>query len=96
MYGDDHTTRRARVCISGRVQGVFFRDSARKRAEGFDLAGWVKNLPDGRVEVLFEGSSRNVRKMVDWCKQGPAQASVERVDTVFEEARGDLEGFKVR
>ncbi len=87
---------RARVSISGRVQGVFFRDSAREKAEGLGLAGWVKNASDGRVEALFEGPSENVREMVDWCEHGPSQASVESVDTDFEEARGDLEGFEVR
>jgi acylphosphatase len=91
---DDHEC--ARVTISGRVQGVFFRDSARKKAEGLGLAGWVKNTPDGRVEALFEGPSRNVREMVDWCECGPSQASVESVEVDFAEARGDLEGFEVR
>ncbi len=94
MQGNDNE--RARVSISGRVQGVFFRDSAREKAEGLGLAGWVENLPDGRVEALFEGPSENVREMVDWCEQGPSQASVESVDADFEEASGDLEGFEVR
>lgn len=87
---------RARVSISGRVQGVFFRDSAREKAERLGLAGWVKNTPDGRVEALFEGPSENVREMIAWCEQGPSQASVESLDTDFEEASGDLEGFEVR
>ncbi len=87
---------RARVSISGRVQGVFFRDSAREKAEELGLTGWVGNTPDGRVEALFEGPSEGVRQMVDWCQQGPPQASVESVDTDFEEFRGDLEGFDVR
>ena len=94
MQGHGHE--RARVSISGRVQGVFFRDSTREKAEGLGLAGWVKNLPDGRVEALFEGYSQNVREMVDWCQQGPAQASVENVDTHIEEAHGDLDSFEVR
>ncbi len=94
MQGNDHE--RARVSVSGRVQGVFFRDSAREKAEDLGLVGWVKNTPDGRVEALFEGPSQNVRQMVDWCEHGPSQASVESVDTDFEEARGDLEGFEVR
>jgi acylphosphatase len=78
------------------VQGVFFRDSTRQKAEDLGLVGWVKNVPDGRVEALFEGPSRNVREMVDWCERGLSQASVESVDADFEEARGDLEGFEVR
>ena len=94
MQSDDHE--RARVSVSGRVQGVFFRDSAREKAEGLGLSGWVKNTPDGRVEALFEGPSEKVREMVEWCERGPSQASVDRVDTDFEEARGELEGFEVR
>jgi acylphosphatase len=86
---------RAHVVVSGQVQGVFFRDSTRQKAEDLDLAGWVKNTPDGQVEALFEGPSDRVREMVRWCEEGPQQASVENVDTDFEAAGGDLEGFKV-
>jgi acylphosphatase len=87
---------RARVRVSGQVQGVFFRDSTRRKAEELGLAGWVKNVPDGQVEALFEGPSREVREMVRWCEEGPQRASVENVDTNFESAGGDLEGFQVR
>ena len=94
MQRGDHE--RARVTISGRVQGVFFRDSTREKAEDLGLAGWVKNASDGRVEALFEGPSQSVREMLDWCEHGPSQASVKSVDADFEEARGELEGFEVR
>ncbi len=87
---------RAHVYVSGQVQGVFFRDSTRQRAEELGLAGWVKNLPDGRVEALFEGPSERVREMVRWCKEGPSHANVENVDTEFEASEGDLTGFEVR
>jgi acylphosphatase len=87
---------RAHVYVSGDVQGVFFRDSARKRAEELGLAGWVRNLPDGRVEALFEGPSERVREMVRWCEEGPSHAEVEDVETEFEPSRGDLTGFEVR
>ena len=96
MQGSEDQLERARVRIAGRVQGVFFRDSTREKAEGLGLAGWVRNLPDGRVEALFEGTSRNVGEMIEWCKEGPPQAAVENVDTDFEEAAGDLETFEVR
>jgi acylphosphatase len=86
---------RAHVRISGRVQGVFFRDSARQKAEELGLAGWVKNLPDGKVEAVFEGPSERVREMVRWCEGGPRGASVENVETDFENAAGDLDGFEV-
>ncbi len=94
MQREDHE--RARVSISGRVQGVFFRDSARERAEQLGLTGWVRNLPDGRVEALFEGPSERVREMVRWCEQGPPHAAVEDVKTEFEVSKGDLTSFEVR
>jgi acylphosphatase len=78
------------------VQGVFFRDSTRQKAEELGLAGWVRNVPDGQVEALFEGPSAKIREMVHWCGEGPQRASVENVDTDFESADGDLEGFEVR
>jgi acylphosphatase len=87
---------RARVYVSGQVQGVFFRDSTRERAEELGLAGWVRNMPDGRVEALFEGPSDRVREMVRWCEEGPSHAEVENVETEFEASRGDLTGFEVR
>ncbi len=87
---------RAHVRISGQVQGVFFRDSTRQKAEELGLAGWVKNLPDGSVEAVFEGPSDKVREMVGWCEEGPRNASVEDVDSDFETSGGDLRGFEVR
>jgi len=86
---------RAHVLVSGQVQGVFFRDSTRQKAEELGLAGWVKNTPDGAVEALFEGPSERVREMVRWCEEGPQQASVKNVETDFESAGGDLEAFEV-
>ncbi len=87
---------RAHVQISGQVQGVFFRDSTRQKAEELGLAGWVKNTPDGNVEAVFEGPSEKVREMLRWCEEGPQRASVENVDTDIEEAGGDFTGFEVR
>ena len=87
---------RAHVYVSGQVQGVFFRDSAREKAQQLGLNGWVKNLPDGRVEALFEGPSEGVREMVRWCEQGSSQAEVEDVETEFGASEGDLTSFEVR
>ena len=87
---------RAHVRVTGRVQGVFFRDATRERAEGLNLHGWVTNLPDGGVEAVFEGPSENVREMARWCEQGPPNASVENVDADFGPAQDDLTGFEVR
>jgi acylphosphatase len=87
---------RAHVYVSGQVQGVFFRDSARQKAGELGLAGWVKNLPDGRVEVLVEGPPEKVREMIRWCQEGPPHATVEDVDTEIEESDDELDGFEVR
>lgn len=77
-------TARAHVFISGRVQGVWFRESTRRRAEELGLAGWVRNLPDGRVEALFEGEASAVRRAVDYVRDGPVHARVDRVDEIDE------------
>jgi len=87
---------RAHVHVTGRVQGVFFRDSSRRNAERLDLSGWVRNSSEGAVEAVFEGPSEGVREMVRWCEQGPPDASVENVSTDFGPARGDLPGFEIR
>lgn len=94
MPREDHE--RVRVHVSGRVQGVFFRESTREKAESLDLAGWARNLPDGRVEALFEGPSDKVREMIEWCESGPSGAGVEEVETSSEETGDDLTGFEVR
>jgi acylphosphatase len=87
---------RAHVYVSGQVQGVFFRDSTRKKAKQLGLAGWVRNLPDGRVEALFEGPQDRVREIIRWCEEGPSHAEVEDVDVEFEAPQEDLTGFEVQ
>ena len=84
-----------RVRVSGRVQGVFFRDSTRRRAESRGVAGWVRNCPDGTVEAWFEGPEDAVGAMVEWARSGPRGASVERMDIEEVEVSG-LSGFDVR
>jgi acylphosphatase len=91
---DDRT--RARVRVSGRVQGVFFRDSTREKAQELGLSGYVKNTPDGDVEALLEGPTEGVEEMVRWCGQGPPHASVENVEVSYESSGDDLTGFEVR
>jgi len=85
---------RAHVYVSGRVQGVFFRDSARGKARSLGVGGWVRNLPDGRVEAVFEGTRDAVEEMVRWCGEGPPHARVENVESSYEEPRGER-GFEV-
>ena len=86
---------RVHVVIEGRVQGVFFRASTRDEARARGLKGWVRNLPDGRVEALFEGDRQIVESMVAWCRKGPPYADVDNVEINWETYRGDLADFRV-
>jgi acylphosphatase len=79
---------RVRVVVSGRVQGVFFRASCADEARRRGLGGWVRNLPDGRVEAAFEGEEPQVAAMVEWCRRGPPGARVDAVETRAEEPNG--------
>jgi acylphosphatase len=85
---------RRRVVVSGRVQGVWFRDSCRREADARRLAGWVRNCPDGRVEAAFEGRSDDVEALVTWCSTGPPRARVVRVQ-VFDEMPTGATGFSM-
>ena len=87
--------KRVRVRAAGRVQGVFFRDSVRREVGRHDVAGWVRNCPDGTVEAVFEGAPGAVDALVDFCRGGPGRADVEQVEVAEEEPEG-LEGFEVR
>jgi acylphosphatase len=86
---------RRRVIVHGRVQGVFFRDSTRQRANAHGVSGWVRNRPDGAVEAVLEGSPDAVARVVRFCETGPPHAYVERAE-VHEEAPEGLSGFVVR
>lgn len=86
---------RARVIISGRVQGVSFRAYARDKARAGGVEGWVRNMPDGRVEAVFEGTRPAVQRMVTWCYSGPALAAVEKVDVTWEEPTGKEGSFAI-
>lgn len=86
---------RRRVMVHGDVQGVFFRDSTREEAERRGVAGWVTNRDDGAVEAVFEGEPDDVAALVDFCREGPSRASVERVEEESEEPEG-LDRFEVR
>ena len=86
---------RRRVIVSGRVQGVFFRDTTRRRAEAAGVAGWVSNRPDGALEAVFEGDPEAVEQLVDFCRRGPSRAEVASVGVSEEEPEG-LTGFEVR
>jgi acylphosphatase len=79
---------RVRVVVSGRVQGVFFRASCVDEAHRRGLGGWVRNLPDGGVEAVFEGEEPQVQAMIDWCGHGPPGARVHAVATEAQEPLG--------
>lgn len=86
---------RRRVVVHGLVQGVFFRDTARRRAASSRVAGWVRNRPDGTVEAAFEGDPAAVERLVELCREGPRGARVDRVEVWDEQPEGAA-GFEVR
>jgi acylphosphatase len=85
---------RAHVFISGKVQGVGYRASAWDAATLLKLNGWIRNLRDGRVEAIFEGSEEQVQEMLRWCHKGPPGARVDAIDVRYEAAEG-IKGFQV-
>lgn len=86
---------RRRVVVSGHVQGVFFRETARRRSLALGVAGWIRNSPDGSVEAAFEGDAEAVERLVELCREGPRGARVDWVDVIAEEPEG-LSGFEIR
>ena len=89
-------SRRVRVFVSGRVQGVFFRAETHRQALKLGLTGWVKNLEDRRVEAVFEGEKEAVSAMLEWCGKGPSLSRVIGVEVVEETPAGDLERFEIK
>lgn len=85
---------RRRVVVHGRVQGVFFRDTTRRRAVEVGVSGWVRNNPEGTVEAAFEGDDAAVERMLRFAGEGPRGATIERVE-VFEEPLEGLSGFRI-
>jgi len=86
---------RAHVFVSGRVQGVNFRWYTQRKAQELGLAGWVRNLWDGRVEAIFEGQGEAVQRAVDWCHVGAPSALVDEVEVSYEEPTGELSRFRI-
>ena len=86
---------RIRIFVTGRVQGVFFRQTLKVKAKQNDVYGWVKNLKDGRVESVLEGNAENVSRLVEWAHGGPANAIVEDVEIRTEKFTGDFSKFDV-
>ena len=86
---------RARVIVSGRVQGVFFRMETRRAAERHGVFGWVKNRADGTVEAVFEGDKEKVDAVIDWCRRGPRHADVQGIDIHAENYTGEFKEFNI-
>jgi acylphosphatase len=95
MTDSDPSTTRARVFVAGRVQGVWFRESCRDRALAAGVTGWVRNLHDGRVEAVLEGPPAAVKRVVQWCREGPPRARVDSVEVQSETPVGES-GFHAR
>jgi len=87
---------RAHVFVRGKVQGVFFRANTRNKAQELGITGWVRNLPDGRVEAIFEGEKQKVEEIIEWTKRGSPIARVEGVEVEFEEYKGEFNDFEIR
>lgn len=85
----------AHVFISGKVQGVGYRFSTMHEANKLGISGWVRNMPDGRVEAVFEGDMATLSQMLQWCHKGPRAAKVEDVAVDYKAAEG-LRGFEIR
>lgn len=87
---------RAHVIIRGMVQGVFFRAYTREWAKELGVKGWVRNLPDGSVEAVFEGEEGRVKELIERCRKGPPLAVVEDVQVRWEKYKGEFDDFEIR
>lgn len=90
-----NTKKRVHLFISGRVQGVFFREYMKDIAIKAGAKGWVRNLPDGRVEAIVEGDSDAVDEVVRWCHRGSPASRVNNVEIIKETYNGEFADFKV-
>jgi acylphosphatase len=86
---------RRRVVVTGRVQGVFFRDGCEREANRLGVRGWALNREDGRVEAVFEGEPAAVEEVIEWARTGPAHAYVTNIEVVDEQPAGES-GFRIR
>ncbi len=87
---------RVQALVTGRVQGVFFRDFTRQKAQELGLTGYVRNLPNGAVEVLVEGERQAIQKLIGHLRQGPAHARVENISLNWEDYRGQEAQFSIK
>jgi len=88
--------KRWKMLISGKVQGVYYRASTEKEANRLGLSGYARNLPDGRVEVIAEGSPEELQQLHQWCQEGPPAAKVTDIEVEEQQANGEFSNFGVR
>ena len=87
---------RRHIFLSGRVQGVFFRENTKNKAKELGVFGWIKNLADGQVEAVFEGSKEDIEQIIEWVKKGPPLAKVEKVEVLEQKYQGEFKDFEIK
>jgi len=87
---------RTHIFVSGRVQGVLYRRGAQKKAQELGITGFAHNLADGRVELMAEGDKEGIEQLMKWCKEGTPMAKVDRLDSQFEDYKGEFADFEIR
>ena len=87
--------RRLHLKITGYVQGVFFRDSTKKKAKELGLRGYVKNLPNGSVEIVAEGDEENLKELINFCRNNPGGSKVKSIKVSYEEVKNEFRDFEV-
>ena len=87
---------RAYILVNGRVQGVFFRVETRNVALKRNVAGWIRNTHEGRVEAIFEVEKEDVEQLIYFCKRGPPAAQVTKIDVQWDKYTGEFKDFKIR
>ena len=86
---------RVRIKVVGLVQGVFFRANTQKTAKALELLGWIRNMPDGSVEIVAEGRKQALDELVSWCRKGPPSSRIDKVSADFKKAENEFTGFRI-
>ena len=89
-------TRSIRLLVSGRVQGVYFRVFTQKKAQQLDIKGCVRNMPDGRVEIMAQADNNTLEQLIKWCQKGPITARVDHVEMIELESAEIFKSFEIR
>lgn len=84
------------ITINGKVQGIWFRANTKQKAEQLGITGWVKNIPNGSVEAIFEGEENCIKEMIDWCQHGPPQAKVENIEIKEQSITNGFDEFLIK